>query len=87
MVEPAEGDAVVVPGLAFDATGSRLGRGRGYYDRRFPVGSQGAPCLVGFGYDFQVVERVPVDESDRRLDAIVTELGILWVRGTESSRR
>jgi len=65
-------DAVVVPGLAFDHEGRRLGRGGGYYDRTFPPGAE-APFLVGVGFDLQRVEAVPADDRDRRMDAVVTE--------------
>ncbi len=66
-------DLVIVPGVAFDASGNRLGRGKGYYDRTFPPESATSPILIGYGYEFQVVERVPHGERDRRLNAIVTE--------------
>ena len=69
------GDVVVVPGVAFDSRGHRLGRGGGYYDRTFPRGKS-APILVGFGYDFQLVDAVPHDERDRPVDAIVTERAV-----------
>ena len=74
---PAGGDLVVVPGLAFDAGGGRLGRGGGYYDRAFPPGAADAPLLAGVGHAFQVVDAVPRDSRDRRLDLIVTEAGVL----------
>ena len=69
------GDVVLVPGVAFDAAGNRLGRGRGYYDRAFAE-SGGAPLRVGLAYALQRVERVPCDSRDRRVDAIVTERGL-----------
>ena len=70
-------DVVVLPGLAFDRYGFRLGRGGGYYDRRFGT-AQSAPLLIGVGYFFQLQEHVPHDARDRRVDAIVTERGIVW---------
>lgn len=74
------GDVVVLPGLAFDRAGNRLGRGGGFYDRAF--GGQGsAPLLIGAGYAFQLVSRVPHGSRDRRVDAIVTERGLIWPRG------
>ncbi len=75
-IDPGVGDLVLVPGLAFDPEGWRLGRGRGYYDRKFPPGAEGAPLLFGLAYFFQVVAAVPHDSHDRRMDAIVTERGI-----------
>ncbi len=70
------GDLVVVPGLAFDSKGYRLGHGKGYYDRAFASGTGESPVLVGFGYEFQVVAEVPHGEMDRRMDVIVTERAI-----------
>ncbi len=75
-IDPGVGDLVLVPGVAFDAKGWRLGRGRGYYDRKFPPGGEAAPLLFGLAYSFQVVAAVPHDSHDRRMDAIVTERGI-----------
>ena len=76
-VTPLEaGDLVVVPGLAFDSEGNRLGHGKGYYDRAFASGTGESPMLVGFGYEFQVVDDVPHGERDRRMDAIVTERAV-----------
>jgi 5-formyltetrahydrofolate cyclo-ligase len=65
-------DVVVVPGVAFDARGNRLGRGGGYYDVTFPPGAP-APTLIGMAYEFQIVDAVPHDARDRRVDALVTE--------------
>ncbi len=66
-------DLVVVPGVAFDEAGYRLGHGKGYYDRAFAVELGDSPTLVGFGYEFQIVGAVPHDQRDRQMDAIVTD--------------
>ena len=71
-VQPAQGDLVLVPGVAFDVEGHRLGRGGGCYDAAFPPGAS-APLLYGVGFEFQVVDAVPHDSRDRKMDAIVTE--------------
>ncbi len=71
-VVPATIDLVVVPGLAFDTAGHRLGRGGGYYDRflgRLPRSAS----TVGIAFDFQVVEEVPADDSDAPVGMIVTD--------------
>ena len=74
-------DVVLLPGLAFDRRGGRLGRGGGHYDRAFASRGPG-PWLVGLGYSFQWVDEVPCDDSrDRRVDAIVTENGWVWRAG------
>ena len=74
------GDFAVLPGLAFDRAGYRLGRGGGFYDRAF--GSiRSAPLLIGAAYAFQLLARVPHGSRDQRVDAIVTEQGFVWPRG------
>ena len=58
VIDSADIDLVVVPGVAFDKTNHRLGRGAGYYDRflrKLPIGTP----TVGIGFDFQLVERLP----------------------------
>jgi 5-formyltetrahydrofolate cyclo-ligase len=70
------GDVVVVPGLAFDRRGGRLGRGKGYYDRSFPSGL-GGPRLIGYAWACRIVAEVPMGPHDRRIDALVTEFGAM----------
>ncbi|TYP68678.1 5-formyltetrahydrofolate cyclo-ligase [Paenibacillus methanolicus] len=74
--------AVVVPGLAFDGDGGRLGYGGGYYDRfreriAMAAASSGRaiPPWIGLGFGMQLVESVPMEAHDARMDAIVTECG------------
>lgn len=66
-------DLVLVPGLAFDRRGARLGRGRGFYDRLL-VDCAGHRCGVAF--DAQIVEAVPEEAHDRRMNSILTPT--LW---------
>jgi 5-formyltetrahydrofolate cyclo-ligase len=70
-------DFVVVPGIAFDTHGNRLGYGGGYYDRLLPL-LRGAARVAG-AFDLQVVAQVPVGPNDTAIDAIVTELRELSV--------
>ena len=72
------GDVVLVPGVAFDHEGGRLGRGHGYYDRTFIDLAPGEPWLLGCAFELQMVERVPMESFDRWVDGIVTESGIRW---------
>lgn len=65
-------DIVAVPGIAFDISGNRLGYGKGYYDRVL-FDLKGHAVLVGLAFDFQVVESVPAEKHDVRMDVIVTE--------------
>jgi 5-formyltetrahydrofolate cyclo-ligase len=72
-------DVVIVPGLAFDVEGRRLGFGGGYYDGAF--GGSGAagkrPALIGLGYDFQIVARCPAGAGDAPVDVVVTDARVL----------
>lgn len=62
-------DLILVPGLAFDRDGRRLGRGQGYYDRLLD-GVRGTKC--GLAYDLQVKPQIPVESHDVLLDCILT---------------
>jgi 5-formyltetrahydrofolate cyclo-ligase len=69
-VLPSEIDLAVIPGVAFDRDCNRLGRGKGFYDRLIPD----LRCpLIGLGFDFQIVDQVPVEIFDRKLDMVITE--------------
>lgn len=78
-------DLIVVPGVAFDASGRRLGQGLGYYDR-FLSGPGGRAKAVGLAYSWQIVPEVPVDPWDVPVDAVVTEKGVLEAAGGEPLR-
>lgn len=69
-------DIVVTPAVAFDRAGRRLGRGRGYYDRAFRSVLAGA-LRIGVAYAFQIIDEVPSDIRDERVDYVVTEVGCL----------
>lgn len=62
-------DFILVPGVAFDSSGYRLGRGRGYYDRLLPM-TQGLRC--GVGYEQQIRSEIPVEPHDIHVDYIAT---------------
>jgi 5-formyltetrahydrofolate cyclo-ligase len=68
-------DLVVVPGVAFDADGRRVGLGGGFYDRTFS--SARRPPLVGLCFELQVVSRCPSGPDDVQVDAVVTEARVL----------
>ena len=69
----AEVDLMIVPGVAFDAEGGRVGHGFGHYDRLL-ADPQGTRCFtVGLAFDFQVWDGVPTEIRDVRMDAVVTE--------------
>jgi len=79
-------DLVVVPGLAFDRAGHRLGRGGGFYDRFLSQPDfHGAAC--GLGLDEQLVDRVPATGHDVALDMLVTDEQVLMFSPPERVRR
>jgi len=79
MVEPAQLDVILLPGLAFDRAGNRLGRGAGFYDR-FVSALHAAghrPTLIGVCHHAQIIDSVPTEPHDHRVDRVITELGPL----------
>ena len=62
-------DVIIVPAVAFDRAGNRLGRGGGYYDRFLK--KQPHATLIGVGYDFQLVDEVPVRKHDQKVHRII----------------
>lgn len=66
----SEIDLAVIPGVAFDMEGNRLGRGKGYYDRFLPYIPSALKVAICF--PFQIVEKVPVESFDVRMDIIIT---------------
>ena len=78
VVDAADIDVVLVPGLAFDGRGGRLGRGMGYYDR-FLASVPRSVARVGVTSDGSVVDAVPMDTHDQRLGWLATESGVRWV--------
>lgn len=71
-VAPASIDLVIVPGLAFDTEGYRIGFGAGYYDRFLPTLRQGVP-LISLLYELQLVEQVPREPHDIPVHLLITE--------------
>jgi 5-formyltetrahydrofolate cyclo-ligase len=73
IVAPSVIDVIVVPGLAFDPLGGRLGWGGAYYDTTLAAAQRA--LRVGYAFELQIVPRVPVSGSDARVDVLVTEEG------------
>lgn len=71
----AEPDIIVIPLLGFDGFGTRLGYGRGYYDRTI-AGMSKKPLLVGYAFAIQELPAIPRAAHDVPLDLIVTEAGV-----------
>jgi 5-formyltetrahydrofolate cyclo-ligase len=80
VIEPCELDLVLVPGLAFDRRGYRLGLGGGFYDRFLP---HVTATTVGIVYAALIVDRVPNDAHDRRVDFVACESAIVPSAGDQ----
>lgn len=77
LIEPARLDLVIVPGLAFDAAGWRLGRGGGYYDRFLAA----TPAYkLALCYELQLLPELPHAPHDIRMDAVLTEYRLYAVK-------
>lgn len=70
-------DAVLVPGLAFDIRGGRMGFGKGYYDRFL---EKTDAVKIALCYDFQLFDKIPTEPHDVPMDIIITENGITEVK-------
>lgn len=78
VVEP---DLILVPLIAIDGRGTRLGRGKGHYDRALPRLRRNGARLIGVGWRLQrLVDTIPADEWDVPLDAFASPEGIEWFR-------
>lgn len=77
-VAPREADLIIVPGVAFDRRGYRLGTGGGFYDRFLRRVTR--PARVGLAFEAQLVDKVPHAEHDERVDYIVTERRVIRCR-------
>ncbi len=69
-------ELILVPGLAFDKTGNRMGHGNGYYDR-FLASCSTNTILIGIAYAFQVFDSIPFDKYDVKVNKLITEKFIL----------
>ena len=68
---PEQIELTIVPGVSFDRNGNRLGRGKGYYDRLLP--RIPSAYKAGICFPFQLVEEVPAEPFDIRMDEIITQ--------------
>lgn len=63
-------DLIILPGVAFDKNGNRLGQGGGYYDR-FLASANAKSILIGVAYDFQLVDKIPSNRKDKKMDYVI----------------
>ena len=64
-------DVALIPGVAFDAQGHRLGRGKGYYDRFLRALGTVPLHTIGVCFEFQNVENVPIERHDVSVDIVI----------------
>lgn len=78
-VEILPPDLFILPGLAFDKKGGRLGQGGGFYDRFLACHKNWNCPRVALGFSFQLVEHIPADKHDSSINAFCSEDGLLWI--------
>ena len=72
-IRAAEADLILLPGVAFDRNGMRLGYGKGCYDRFLSESSAQLPLTAGLAWSFQIVDSVPSEAHDHACDYLITE--------------
>jgi 5-formyltetrahydrofolate cyclo-ligase len=70
-------DIIIVPGVCFDRKGGRIGYGAGYYDKLLKGLNRAIP-VIALAYDEQIVEEVPLEAHDRRVDMIITDREVIY---------
>lgn len=70
LVDPDEIELIVVPAVAYDRSGNRLGRGKGFYDRLLATTRA---TKIGVGYEFQLLDFLPAEEHDVPMDMVITQ--------------
>ena len=78
LVAIADIDVMLIPGVAFDVRGNRLGYGKGFYDRLLSS-TAGLPLLVGISFDETLYDELPAETHDIKMDYIVTPVRIVKV--------
>ena len=78
ILDPSELDLIVVPGVAFDRNGNRMGMGAGFYDRFLLKATKAE--LIGAVWSNHILEQIPVDIHDRQVNYLLTEEGIQTCR-------
>ncbi len=83
-VDAADIEMVVVPAVAYDARGNRLGRGKGFYDRFLASTPAGK---VGVGYDFQLLDEIPAEPHDVPMDIVITQKSTIVLKTPEIRKK
>ncbi|BCJ95343.1 5-formyltetrahydrofolate cyclo-ligase [Anaerocolumna cellulosilytica] len=77
--EAKKDNVILVPGLAFDKKGNRIGYGKGYYDKYFAEYEEVNWIKIALAYDFQVMNRVPSEERDKKINRIITQTKVIEI--------
>ena len=67
-------DLIIVPGIGFDLRGNRIGHGKGFYDRFLKNTNA---LILALAFEFQIIEKIPIEEHDKPVDIIITEKRII----------
>ena len=70
-------ELIIVPGIAYDNRGNRVGRGKGYYDRLL---NRTKATKIGIGYDFQLVDEIDSEPHDITMDIVITDSRIINIK-------
>ncbi|MDE6273107.1 MAG: 5-formyltetrahydrofolate cyclo-ligase [Muribaculaceae bacterium] len=76
-VDTDEIELIIVPAVAYDRRGNRLGRGKGFYDRLL---STAKATKIGVGYEFQLVDDIPAESHDVPVDYVITQTMTLRIK-------
>lgn len=76
-VSSDEIELVIVPAVAYDRRGNRLGRGKGFYDRLLATTKA---TKIGVGYEFQIVDEIPAEPHDIKMDMVITQNTVIRIR-------
>lgn len=77
LVDPDEIELIIVPAVAYDRRGNRLGRGKGFYDRLL---GEAKATKIGVGYDFQLLDKLPAEPHDVPMDMVITQKTTIVIR-------
>lgn len=77
LTDPDELELIIVPAVAFDRRGNRLGRGKGFYDRLL---RSTKATTIGVGYDFQLTDELPVEAHDIPMDGVITQSTVIFTK-------
>ncbi len=75
---PSQIECAIVPGVAFDIKGNRIGFGAGYYDKYFSINTH--IFKIGLCYEFQLLDEICADDYDIPMDAVITEKRIIYTK-------